>query len=822
MKILLLESLLGQRNFIIDAMKIISTKPDIVRLNNKLYKTLVASFKKHDLDKESLAQDKRKRKAAEVLVTKEMSKFIGYDGDPIQINKFSNLFEPILNYLRETSDTNFDDCLLAADIFMKKYYEHVADAEFKRSVELGKADFSRVFEITRFYKDRLAVDEVRGKENWVKIIDTPDIEVVYPLDFDAFKLFLKKTKVKDLTWCTQDEDTYYSYCADQYLLIVHEKNSNVDDENKIISLKIRRSNYELRYSDACNRYNIHMSKESINRTLSDEQIEYIIENAKRETDYFLPDGVLLEFEPDETSSIVEDLYNGNNKSIAVSLIRTVCSSRYDRFTALDIFEQIINFRENDFFPEVIAECLKSEAVLSVYREMVDTIKKEEAESGNVISFDERKVFEKHKEMCLVKRQHPKVFRLFCMNNYEFDNNSVTKRGKDNIEMFRSLDKSFYLEALRVICDTNNYNQVELAIIAFIDLLTTLDKNEAKEIIDYCVLEGGDKIKNIFLKSHTVVKYTEEISVDLFNFLLSFMGSNEEEILINTIFSGKCVDILDIAQHYTNLINEASKMYNMFRPELIKDSKTAVEIFENMVFYGYSECLTKREPDLTPDFCKLYFTLIGMMSPNELASTQFYGIVQSKTEHLIVFKRMLEIIGEDFSYLSSSVKWDTIKRNNEYNKPENDDEYIAFKFKFKIHGAVISLLDFVEEYYKAFRKCVVYPEDFEESKNITGILEIFDNAYAGKYEKTKLIIANEFNRFVEFENMDLENIYVITAKNIKVFNNQNLLEEETLRKIIISSEKTYDFNRDRKGWKDYIDRNVKDQSIKDLFYSKVKV
>lgn len=818
MKTLLLESLLGQRNFIIDAMKIISTKPDIVRLNNKLYKTLVSAFKNNGLDKESLATDKKKRKAAEVLVTKEMSKFLGYDGDPIQINKFSNLFEPILNYLRETSDTNFDDCLLAADIFMKKYYEHVADPDFKRSIALGKADFGRVFEITRFYKDRLAVDEERGKENWIKVVDTPEVEVVYPLDFDAFKLFLKKTKVKDLTWCTQDEDTYYSYCADQYLLIVHEKKSHVDDDNKIISLKIRKSNYELRYSDACNRYNIHMTKESINRTLSDEQINDIIETAKRETSFFLPDGVLLEFEPDEAAKIVEDLYNGNNKSIAVSLIRTVCSSRYDRFTALDIFENIINFRENDFFPEVIAECLKSETVLSVYREMVDTIRKEEAESGNTISFDESKVFEKHKELCLVKRQHPKVFRMFCMNNYEFDNDSVTKKGKDNVEMFKSLDKNFYLEALRVIADTNNYRQVELAIISFIDLLVLLEENEAKEIIDYCVIEGGDKIKSLFLESHEIVKYTEEISEELFKFLVSFIGANEEEILLNTIFSGKCVDILDISPPHTNFINEASKMYNIFRPELVNDSKIAVAIFENMLFHGYSECLTKPDPDLTPDFCKLFFTLIGMMSYSELVYTQFYSVFQSKTEHLTVFKRMLDIIGEDCSYLSRTIKWDTIRRNNEYGDPKS----FTFKFMFKIHGKVISLLDFVEDYYTSFGKFVVYPEDFEECSNLTVMMEVFEDVHGGKYQKTKDIIAYELNRIIEFNDMDLDNIYVITAKNMRVSNTKNLLEEETLRKVIINSEKTYDFNRDKRNWKEYIDSEVQDQSIKDLFYEKIKV
>lgn len=786
MKKLLLEAVIGQRDFVLDAIEIIRNKPDVVRKNNKIYRTLIKSFRKNRLNSELMATNKGARKKAQILVMKEVSKLNGLDGEPIRLGAFKQLYEPMLKFLSASSDVTLDDCILASDIFIKKYYDSI-DEVTKREVDIGEVDFGKIFYLTNFYKEYLGVDEERGKENWFKILETDELEVVFPLSYNAFKRYIKLTGVKDLTWCTQDEDTYYSYSSDYYLCIIHSKKKSLDDKNKIISLKIDRD-YEIQAYETCDRYNAHMNDRSLKEVLSEDMIDKIEDIAYDRQEFFFPKDNLTYVEQDQITRIANYIYASKNINIASSTIRILCSHLYDEDTGSDLFYALMNFKTDDFLSTLFANLLKSERVLNAY---ID-IEKYALSNG---LYDYKAVFRKHAELCLKKGQSQKYFRNFCRHIVKEDD-------------FLNLDKDFYLESLNVVFSANNINETNLTMLYFFNLLERINKNYAKEVLEYCVL-NCKPFKNLIEKQHDLVVRTEVISKGVYDFFISSLGGSEEEIIINTIYSGDCVDVLNIADPGDNYINVAAQRYDLIRPDLLNDDAQAAVIMCKMNYFAAASVQNENPftAKMSSEFVRFYFWVLSNVSHEIfLQHISYYSLIETKMNHIRMLIKMLETIGENVSYLKSvlgSSKF-LLRKNHDY--PGDDDD--KFVWETDKTGSIVQ---FAEQYFKVFKFSCLEPHDFETyEENFQPILKLFTSGYSDA-KFTKLLTQKMLNEYIKYKDFDLKTRIVNECKGLELDEEKILLTDDTVSKLIDNSIQTYNFQSDPLMWVPYITQKMPESS-----------
>ena len=241
-------------------------------------------------ERKVLSKKKKKPVGRSSYVTKMIKnneEIRSIDNQPIDISVFSPLFEPMIRFLDTNADVSFEECLKASDFFARQYSKSAIRLR-KISFKEGEIDFSIVLETVRFYerfKDSDTGLESLGRiasEDVDVVYEDEDLLIMYPVSSKSFlntiSEYVGKNKAQ-LTWCTQNPTTWYKYTyfEKQYVMIAMDKRSqSVSDNNYIISLKVD-LNGKIKHEDTCDRYNSHMTYESVEAVLNENAKQAISE-----------------------------------------------------------------------------------------------------------------------------------------------------------------------------------------------------------------------------------------------------------------------------------------------------------------------------------------------------------------------------------------------------------------------------------------------------------------------------------------------------------------------------------------------------------------
>ena len=95
---------------------------DLERKEKNLFIEVVKCIKHTGLLELTGKENKKARKKAEVLIIKRLRKYQNIDGENIEFKGILPMFDNILEFLEEKPDVSFDDCILAADLYMRKFF----------------------------------------------------------------------------------------------------------------------------------------------------------------------------------------------------------------------------------------------------------------------------------------------------------------------------------------------------------------------------------------------------------------------------------------------------------------------------------------------------------------------------------------------------------------------------------------------------------------------------------------------------------------------------------------------------------------------------
>ena len=299
-------AIITQTNFIDRIIKIAKKNPKIAGPEYSSYKDIVDSIESDDLyDKEKTLireiircvnqtglldltgkENKKARKQAEVLIIKQLRKYKNLDGEFINFKGILPMFDNIADFLEEKVDVSFEDCINAADLYMRNFYNMASDEE-KAAIDKGSYDFGEIFRKTKFYGDFIQTD-FESKGDVLDVYEDDYLKVVWPATPEAFcqTLIGLGFSLDELDHCTRTASTWYKYHRNQYVTIATPKgNFDKDDEEYFFSLKVDLEG-EIDAKETCDRYNNHCDEYIIDEFFSDrakEEIRKLPELAKEIT-----------------------------------------------------------------------------------------------------------------------------------------------------------------------------------------------------------------------------------------------------------------------------------------------------------------------------------------------------------------------------------------------------------------------------------------------------------------------------------------------------------------------------------------------------------
>lgn len=288
-------AIITQTNFIDRIINILKKNPKVAGVEYSSYEDIVNSIESDDLnDKEKTLireiircvnqtdllnltgkENKKARKQAEVLIIKQLRKYKNMDGEYINFKGILPMFDNIADFLEEKSDVVFEDCINAADLYMRNFYELASDEE-KKTIDKGKYDFEEIFKKTRFYSDYIQID-FNAKSDVVQVYEDDDIKVVWPATPESFcqTLIDLGFSLDELSHCTRTASIWYKYHRNQYVAIaVPKRNLHRDDPGYFFSLKVDFQG-EIDAYETCDRNNQHCDEDTIDYYFSSRAIEGI-------------------------------------------------------------------------------------------------------------------------------------------------------------------------------------------------------------------------------------------------------------------------------------------------------------------------------------------------------------------------------------------------------------------------------------------------------------------------------------------------------------------------------------------------------------------
>ena len=299
LRVLLNEAQIHQTEFLSKVFQIFQDRPDI--------KGKIGTFLEDQIKTTRFFDHKEKTKARKNIVfsieKKLAQTFKGVDESQINLKLIKPLYHSIILYLTNNADVSFDNCILSSDYYMKTFYESSLDDE-KELIQKGKFDFSIIFERTNFYQSFL--NETIGVNRIYKVYEDEDVKIIYPANVDSFNKYIKNSKV-NLSWCTQEVANWHSYTSSFYIMILLNKRvkENKKDRNYIISLKVSKDG-KVNYKETCDRFNFHMTEESVKKVLSDAAELSVQEFIEEHSELVkLPDNV------SECTSAIQKIYSAD-------------------------------------------------------------------------------------------------------------------------------------------------------------------------------------------------------------------------------------------------------------------------------------------------------------------------------------------------------------------------------------------------------------------------------------------------------------------------------------------------------------------------------
>ena len=218
-------------------------------------------------------RDKQTRKSLEQVVIEQIRKHKNIDGSSVEIRNILPLYDSMLSFISNKVDVNINDCILAADLYMKELYKN-ADTETVDKIDLGNVDFSDVFVKTKYYEEFMQ-DFILNQKNLL-IYEDKNIKITYPTGNFSFNQTIKNYKRSDVTWCTKMLSSWLYHTNDkqQFVCIMNVKDLEINHRDYIISLKVLRDG-SVDYDDTCDAENEHMNFNSLSKYLSEEALREI-------------------------------------------------------------------------------------------------------------------------------------------------------------------------------------------------------------------------------------------------------------------------------------------------------------------------------------------------------------------------------------------------------------------------------------------------------------------------------------------------------------------------------------------------------------------
>lgn len=288
-------AIITQSNFIDRIINIVKAKPKIAGGYYSTFEEIQENLKNASLDEKedtlieeiikcvnhtnllSLTgkENKKARKQAEVLIIKQLRKYKNIDGSNIDFKGVLPLFDNIADYLEQKGDVSFDDCIMAADVYMRRFY-NLANDEEKKEISKGNFNFSTIFNRTKFYSNYVKSNIKSSRSDVIELFEDDSMKIVYPTTPQAFNrtIILSGIELEEIDWCTRSANTWYSYTSRKYVAIAINKKVDEEEWNKIFSLKVRFDG-TIDANDTCDRENEHCDQSVIDDHFSDEAVEAI-------------------------------------------------------------------------------------------------------------------------------------------------------------------------------------------------------------------------------------------------------------------------------------------------------------------------------------------------------------------------------------------------------------------------------------------------------------------------------------------------------------------------------------------------------------------
>ena len=457
-KNLLSEAILDQSTFLLSLSDIAQNKPGTIN-DNSLVGSILKSIEKTSLGSLQGAENKKKRKKAEVLIHKNLKKIKGISGQPVDLKKMRPLYDSILEFLSAKKDVDIEHCLLAADYYMSDFYSSI-DEEEKKLVDNGKMKFENVLRVTKFYQQYHEFKDSLGifSDSYVKVYKDENINVVYPQTSNAFNSFIASTGTS-VEWCTQAPSTWQGYNNSQFVMIIHQI-----QPNRLTSLKVD-FNGLIDYEGTCDHENLHMNKYKVQQILpqkAEDMIKKMVEDG---------DVVSLQpenFKTENVARYASGLLDTNNFEEMFSLLVTVNYMDSSGDLLDDALDEIIRraseVNKLEKAIEVIVDVAASLNFDSQNFKILLTLDMLRIEKADVL-FLETLV-----NKCLNKRSHVKYFIALCSLYKSIVNMPINLKeinSKINQIAFNALDKS----------NPVNFKRVMLNIIRNKDLSKQIFKEE---------------------------------------------------------------------------------------------------------------------------------------------------------------------------------------------------------------------------------------------------------------------------------------------------------------------------------------------------------
>ena len=362
--------------------------------------------------------NKKARKKVELLIHKALQEIKGLNGAPINLKKMRPLYDSIIQYISSKKDIDIEHCLLAADYYMKDFYDNANEKE-KSSVDNGNIDFKEILRITKFYQQYFEFKDKLGlfEDSTYKIYEDDLIKVVYPQTSYAFNSFINASGI-DVHWCTQSPSTWNGYNQKQFVMIIQDK---VGGEG-IISLKV---NFDgsVDYEGTCNQYNEHMDRYSV-RAILPVKAEDAIGDAIAQG--LVNNAAIQDYDAAKITEYINGLLDENNYQEIYSLLIAVSGSDTSGDTFFETIETLLEYsKSKNKLDQAINIFVDAACSLNFDSDDFNIRSCQVPIRNSKVQDDFRNLIV---QKCLDKRSHVKYFIAFCrLYNSKFEKNSLVKQ-----------------------------------------------------------------------------------------------------------------------------------------------------------------------------------------------------------------------------------------------------------------------------------------------------------------------------------------------------------------------------------------------------------